>query len=317
MICTSHTVGYPDCESQAVIILSLATGDKQEVAGKGFVFQALSPDGKSILISKDSTLFLKNLSGGELVQISNIFAGNKAGNYGLATWLPDQQHIAFVGRQKTWFDIYMVNLDGTGLKRITEPNSSAYQIFSSTDSKAIYWEKAKGNTTWGYWKTNLDGTEQHHLDNIGRVVFPLSGNLMASAVYPDGLVVSNIDGSNPRNIFSLTPGGFFWQIAISPSGDTLFFNVCPDKTCKPMPYYLASSDGKTTRELKLQFETYNEWWSPDEKKILLVDANADDRPGSTGLDLLDTQTGETESLKSIIGLAKDEYIIRSEIAWIP
>ncbi len=319
-LCTSHTIGYPDCDPQAVILVDLDTGAKQELAGTGYRFRALSPDGKSILISRDSLLYIQDLSGGEPVLLSSIFIENRAGIYGLATWLPDNRHIAFIGRQESWFDVYMMNLDGTDVKRITEPGSKAYQIYPSNDLAAVYWEKAidtgSAITTWGSWITNLDGSNQHRLE-IYKPVFPKTGNRMAYQKYPEGLFVSGLDGSNPLNVFPLSGDGFFWELSMSPSGNRLFFNVCADKSCDPMPYYLASSDGKSVRELSIDFTTYHAWWSPDEQKILLVDSNGSDRRGYTRLDLLDVNSGQVQSLEGVLGLSQDEFILRSEIAWLP
>lgn len=81
---------------------------------------SISPDGKAVAFSSDRTgrpmIYVMNIQGGEARRLTY------AGKYNSApTWSPDGKKIAFAGydSKKKNYDIFIVNRNGSGLKRLT------------------------------------------------------------------------------------------------------------------------------------------------------------------------------------------------------
>jgi Tol biopolymer transport system component len=88
---------------------------------------AWSPDGASVLTDLDGSLFLIDPDEGtrrELTSDSHTFRGAYA-----ARWSPDGTHISFsMKRPGPYADIWVMNVDGTGLQRLTRSPATDNEV---------------------------------------------------------------------------------------------------------------------------------------------------------------------------------------------
>jgi Tol biopolymer transport system component len=121
-----------------------------------------SADGKKIAYRcvqriTDSTfrkgIVVYDVSAGEENFITTI------GEY--CTWSPDGKQLAFHWKGDKYFSIYVVNEDGTGLKKIAEDkNGDSEMPVWSADSKKLFFQTNRRQGNWEIWIMNIDGSDQ-------------------------------------------------------------------------------------------------------------------------------------------------------------
>jgi TolB protein len=135
------------------------------------------------------------------------------GSDGWPTWSPDGQRIAFQSdRGKNW-DIWIVNVDGTGLARLTtHPTADRYPAWSPDGKRIAFTSKRSGNED--VWVIDvekaLSGAGEQAATRLthapARDRYPMwssDGKQMTFNSQRDGnyeVYIMNDDGSNPRNI---------------------------------------------------------------------------------------------------------------------
>ncbi len=90
-----------------------------------------SPDGKSILSDvgeEGETLLLVPVDGSEIRPIEIISESLKSAFYG--SWSPDGNWIVFSGRASKSVDLYLVQVDGTGLRQLTDTPMGQWEEFA-------------------------------------------------------------------------------------------------------------------------------------------------------------------------------------------
>ncbi len=86
---------------------------------------------------------------------------------------PDSQSVAFMSQRDGNWEVYRVNLDGTGLTRLTNNGANDGLPVWSPDGKSVAFVSNRGGG-WAVWAMNADGSNQRQL-------FSLPGS-------PDGIV---------------------------------------------------------------------------------------------------------------------------------
>jgi len=136
-------------------------------AGAMNVEPDISPDGKNMVFSSDRSgrpmVYTMDLSSKKTVRRT------RAGRYNASpVWSPDGKKIAFAGFDKTHFDVFIMNADGTGLKRMTSAR-----------------------------KTNgkMANNENPTFSPDGRQIMFVSDRSLKNQIY-----IVNIDGTNERRI---------------------------------------------------------------------------------------------------------------------
>ena len=79
---------------------------------------------------------------------------------------PDGTMVAFMSydRDKNW-EVYVINIDGTGLTRLTEnPGRDGIPTWSPDGKMVVFASERDG--VWGIWAVNPDGTEEHKLFDL-------------------------------------------------------------------------------------------------------------------------------------------------------
>lgn len=259
------------------IVLDLACGDTAEIhtVGKSgsdlrrltefasqdarAVHPAWSPDGREIAFNvvwhrvegHRSEIYVMSSDGSRLRPWTRTPNGRSSWN---ATWAPDGKQMAFVSDRDGIPDIYVMQLDGTGLERLTVTSGDRRHALNpawSPDGRRIAFD------------SNRDGDDEIYvLDLASRQSnavgsTPPDGGSWTPAWSPDGrqiafasnrdgpdeLYVMNADGSNMRRINARATGRPRW----SPDGSTLIFQrfETPDRE----EVWTVGVDGSELRKL--------------------------------------------------------------------
>jgi Tol biopolymer transport system component len=128
-----YDLSVANADGTGLITLASNLGDRDE----DYSF-SWSPDGKKLTFSnpvgESSEIFTINIDGTELTQVTNLSRASQPPSIQPA-WSPDGKKIAFVT-----YDLFVVNPDGTGLKKLAEKMETMYVFAAplwSPDGKYI------------------------------------------------------------------------------------------------------------------------------------------------------------------------------------
>lgn len=124
---------------------------------------AWSPEGRR-LVYRSCTKEGWNLSAIEI--IGNSFKGDSLrqlteGDDSQPSWSPDGQQIAFVRQEAEHRAIYVVNVDGSGLKHLTDGLADTLSPAWTPDKRLLYWSLQAGS--WSLYLMNADGSNQQRV----------------------------------------------------------------------------------------------------------------------------------------------------------
>jgi Tol biopolymer transport system component len=225
--------------------------------------------------------------------------------YSNPVWSPNGKQIAFAGGDQNTgrYDIFVMNLDGTGLRQLTHSTNG--------DGKTgLAWSP---NGRWIAFQNyayldevSTDGASQRRLTGYGgsQPDFSPSGRRIAyangAAEFYASIYVMRPDGSAktlvafPHNNESL--GSPTW----SPDGERIAFGVgtAADSSSFVTPYLAIISQYRGRREkLVIGHTVYSADWSPTGRKILLVeDPKVNDPQANSRISVLDLRTRKLRHL---------------------
>jgi hypothetical protein len=189
------------------------------------VFSAkFSPDGTELLFDRGTDsgfdIFVMNVDG------TGVRALTSTGNDYDPHWSPDGTQIAFTrqeivevdGQSRATSDIFLMNADGTDVRRLTDGGSNARNLYAE-------------------WSP--DGTKIAYLAGI-------TGG-------PGSLVVMNADGSDPTVLAEGDVLGISWQ----PLPATIVPQPSPGETIVPEPTPTESPSAETGEDIGLGFPVCN------------------------------------------------------------
>ncbi len=140
---------------------------------------AISPDGTRIAYhngpAEVSDIFIIDVTGGEPVRVTNMAATGLGA--AAPTWSPDGKRLAFTGRPR--LDIYVINVDGTGLRNLTNHPAIDRQPDWSPDGRRIAFVSDRGGSP-AIYVMNADGT-----DPVRLTLSPASKAGAESTAYAD------------------------------------------------------------------------------------------------------------------------------------
>jgi len=211
---------------------------------------ALSSDGTKLAYSDFAgNLYISNIDGSDQKVLVQGSEHSAADNYwehitnGDATWSPDGAKIAFtrmdetISRSNT--DIYVINVDGTNMVRLTTEKTEDRGPAWSPDGKKIAFQSTRSGQS-EIWIMDSDGSN------------------------PTQLTVGNNDGDS-RGVLSGKP-------AWSPDSTKIAFYGNLDG--RPTAIWVMNADGSDQKLLiKNQQQNAFPTWSPDGKKIVFKWSN--------------------------------------------
>lgn len=142
---------------------------------------------------------------------------------GWPTWSPDGQRLAFHSNRGGDWDIWVINLDGTGLTNLTHhPGADRYPAWSPDGKQIAFTSQRSGNED--IWVMNADGSNPVNLTQTpARDRYPMwspDGQRLTFNTNRDGnqeIYVMNADGSDPINL-SRSPDSTEGLASWSPDG---------------------------------------------------------------------------------------------------
>jgi Tol biopolymer transport system component len=198
-----------------------------------------SPDGSKVAFWRprgngSNEIFVKNTTNGQLVQLSD---SNDSMSDTSPSWSPDGSQIVFVSDDlvNRSRDIWVMNADGSGRKRLTPANSLVEgTVVWSPDGTKIAFDD------WGQpsdvWLMNSDGTNLQNLTNTSEPLiterdptWSPDGSKIAFMTRnpfdtPDiDIWVMNVDGSGKQNLTKTPFGALEVNPAWSPNGRKIAF----------------------------------------------------------------------------------------------
>ena len=205
-------------------------------------------------------------------------------------WSPDGRRIAYVTRRDGTKELYVVNADGSGQRRVTPRDVLVGAPAWSPDGRRIAFEGVRDGTT-GVYAVNADGSSSVRSPAIWVATARLARSGHAPAWSPDGRTIAffsgakiylmNADGSEHRAL--TTPlGPRKRSLAWSPDGRKLAFlsqSGCGD-FCFSL--YVVGTDGSGLRDVTSELErrgpgrgpASDPAWSPDGRELAFVRLSA-------------------------------------------
>lgn len=141
-----------------VFLLSLHDSRLIQIFPGEYHLEGISPNGESLLISKETELYSYNLPSGDLIPLSDFFYHQPPFFYDekYAFWVSEFDRIFFLGKTNNRQRIFSIKPDGSDPQLITNTSGNITYIDSYANGN-LYWVQESPM----YWdrKTNLDTME--------------------------------------------------------------------------------------------------------------------------------------------------------------
>lgn len=205
-------------------------------------------------------------------------------------WSPDGSTIAFASKRSGTFDLYAMNADGSGTRRLTSTKDDDDQPTWSPDGERIAFTRGASGRIFvmgadGSGARRLTGEEVEESEPA----WSPDGRSLAYSKKAPGSSVRELwlvrpDGSQRRRLTKL--GGVAQGPAWSPDGRRIVFsaNVGDDR----FDIYTVGADGKDVRLVTSGEDSFEPSWSPDGTTIAFSAGGA--------ISAIDVETGEEQVL---------------------
>jgi Tol biopolymer transport system component len=199
---------------------------------------------------------------------------------------PDGSMVAFASDREGTFHIYVMNIDGSGLTKLTDEAVGDLFPKWSPDGRRIAFVR-----TGSLWVIDSDGTnvQQVTKPKLGSAAPPCEGSASLGDWSPDGQQLTfhttdpirtigqvctiNLDGSG-LTVVASEPPGYHTEPAWSPDGEWIAYRFIEDNNHE---IYIVRPDGASRINLTNDPATDIEpAWSPDGKWLVFVSHRHDD-----------------------------------------
>jgi Tol biopolymer transport system component len=182
--------------------------------------------------------------------------------------------IVFASERDGNLELYMQNVDGSGLRRLTTNPASDITPVWSPDGKQVAFVSDRDHPEKEIYLLNVADLSVTRLTNNQeqennpawspdgkRIVYVAVGQDKVSQIY-----VMNADGSNPQRLTEAAVGAFF--PAWSPNGKRIAYSAWDNHS---LAIYVMNADGSQPVRLTEGFDiNYAAAWSPDSSQLLYV-----------------------------------------------
>jgi Tol biopolymer transport system component len=237
--------------------------------------------------SCDNGMYVMNADGSGLRRLTRN-AALGPGPSADPAWSPDGRKLVFVKRPersgaacrptgRCHEEIYVINADGSGLRRLTRNAVFDGNPVWSPDGRSIAFTRDRDRQTVSIYVMNADGSGQRMLTpNVRRrpwvelawspdwekIAFVASGGHLGAA----DIFVINADGSGLRNVTNTVTTSF--DFAWSPDGRRIaYLEASPGKGGGPLSVVNADGTGKHPLKGTLMVDLGLPSWSPDGRTI--------------------------------------------------
>src|SRR5438132_375215 len=204
------------CCAAAVVVINADGSGERALADNGFP-GAWSPDGRQIAFNRNGDVYVVNLDGRGVTQLTND------GTASPTAWSPNGQQIAFISTRDGDEEIYVMNADGSGVTRLTHNpgRDEGDRAGWSPDGRRFVFSSDRDGGQLHIFVMNADGTGATQLTSGGFVdddpVWSPDGKQIAFHSTRDGgdedIFVMNADGTG---VIQLT------NTSVLPDGSPVF-----------------------------------------------------------------------------------------------
>lgn len=106
-----------------------------------------SGTGAQVVESQNDLLYITDLEGESVTALSDRFKNYGITPYVMAYWLPSSNQIVFIDQDEQGAGIFIVNPDGSGRTRLTDPGLSPLWLLPSDQDEVVFWQQ-------GAWQTD-------------------------------------------------------------------------------------------------------------------------------------------------------------------
>jgi Tol biopolymer transport system component len=197
------------------------------------------------------------------------------------SWSPDGKQIVYARGPDFHGQVLVINVDGSGAKKLTSGRLGSANPSFSPDGKLIAFNR-EGRTDYRQiWVMNADGSDQRQLTrsrqfNASPVFSPDGKKILFERYYRGSrmeLWTMNLDGAHKQKIARVRTftdvDGSWWCAcpAWSPDGTKIAYEAITEKH-KPSIYVMnADGSGRTRITFRSSTREENPDWSPDGKQI--------------------------------------------------
>jgi len=113
----------------------------------------------------------------------------------MPSWSPDSKKIAFLSLRGGWYNLWVVNRDGSNMTKVTKFGQERVvqsPVFSP-DGKQLAFTTISADTAWEIWAVNLDGTNPHKV--VGTVGTDPNNSTFLAAWHKGKFLIGGYQGN--------------------------------------------------------------------------------------------------------------------------